>query len=147
MERNSPTTEILNGRENFLRDLTVYRLDIAKHRIEVSKSLLDDGHYQDSINRSYYAIFTAVRALLAEEKIDFKKHSAVISYFRKNYIKTGIFDVKFSDYIGKAFEWRNDCDYEDFFFVSREETETQYNHAIEFYEAVKNYLENLENEK
>lgn len=130
-----------------MRDLTLYRLDIAKHRTEVSKSLLDDGHYQDSINRSYYAIFTAVRALLAEEEIDFKKHSAVISYFRKNYIKTGVFDVKFSDYIGKAFEWRNDCDYEDFFFVSREEAETQYNHAIEFYEAVKNYLENLENEK
>ena len=33
-----------------MRDLTVYRLDIAKHRTEVSKSLLDDGHYQDSIN-------------------------------------------------------------------------------------------------
>lgn len=127
-----------------MRDLTIYRLDIAKHRTDVSKSLLDDGHYQDSINRSYYAIFTAVRALLAEEEIDFKKHSAVIGYFRKNYIKTGIFDVKFSDYIGKAFEWRNDCDYEDFFFVSREEAETQYNRAVEFYEAVKNYLENLE---
>ena len=129
-----------------MRDLTKYRIEIAKHRADVSKTLLDDGHYQDSINRSYYAIFTAVRALLAEEEIDFKKHSAVIGYFRKNYIKTGIFDVKFSDYIGKAFEWRNDCDYEDFFFVSREEAENQYLHAVEFYEAVKNYLENLKNE-
>ena len=122
---------------------TKYRLETAEQRLSVSKNLLDTGYYQDSINRSYYAIFTAARALLAERKIDFKKHSAVISYFRREYIKTGIFETKFSDYIGKAFAWRNDCDYEDFFFVSREEAETQYNHAAEFFEAVKSYLENL----
>jgi len=128
-----------------LRDLTVYRLDLAKERAEIAKSLIDDGYYRDSINRSYYSIFSAVRSLIAEKEVDFKKHSAVIGYFRKNYIKTGIFDVKFSKYIGDAFTLRNDCDYEDFIFASREEAETQYNHAVEFYEAVKNYLEKMEN--
>ena len=103
--------------------------------------LLQNDSFKGSINRSYYAIFTAVRALLAEEEVDFKKHSAVIGYFRKNYIKTKIFEGKFSDYVGDAFEIRNDCDYEDFFIVSREEAETQYNHAVEFYEVVKKYLE------
>ena len=126
-------------------DLTKYRLDLAKERAEISKIMLDEGHYRDSVNRSYYAIFSAIRALLAENRVDFKKHSAVIGYFRKNYIKTGIFDVKFSKYVGDAFNLRNDCDYEDFIFASREEAETQYNHAVEFYEAVKNYLEKLEN--
>lgn len=96
-----------------------------------------------SINRSYYAIFTTTRALLAENEIDFKKHSAVISYFRQNYIKTGIFEVTLSKYIGDAFKFRNDCDYEDFVIVSREDAETQYQHAVEFYETIKNYLENL----
>ena len=124
-----------------MRDLTKYRLDLAKDRFEISKIMLDGGHFSDSINRSYYSIFFAVRALLAEEETDFKKHSAVIGYFRRHYIKTGIFDVKFSKYIGDAFNFRNDCDYEDFFFVSREEAENQYNHAVEFYEAVKNFLE------
>ena len=103
--------------------------------------LLQNDSFKGSINRSYYAIFTAVRALLAEEEVDFKKHSAVIGYFRKNYIKTKIFEGKFSDYVGDAFEIRNDCDYEDFFIVSREEAETQYNYAVEFYEVVKKYLE------
>ena len=124
-----------------MRDLTKYRLDLAKERFEISKILLDGEHFKDSINRSYYSIFSAVRALLAEKEIELKKHSAVISYFRKNYIKTGIFDKNLSDYIGKAFVMRNDCDYADFFFVSREEAETQYNHAVEFYKTVKNFLE------
>ena len=84
-------------------DLTKYRLDLAKERAEISKIMLNEGHYSDSVNRSYYAIFSAIRALLAENRIDFKKHSAVIGYFRKNYIKTGIFDVKFSKYVGDAF--------------------------------------------
>ena len=99
--------------------------------------MFENKSYKSAINRSYYAIFTAMRSLLAEEEKDFKKHSAVIGYFRKNYIKTGIFETKFSDYIGDSFEVRNDCDYEDFYIALREEAETQYLHAVEFYEAVK----------
>ena len=127
-----------------MRDLTKYRLELAKERIEISKFLIDNGHYKDSVNRSYYSIFSAIRALLAEKEVDFKKHSAVISYFRLNYIKTEIFDKKLSDYVGSAFNTRNDCDYEDFVFISREEAETQYLHAVEFYEVIKNYLESAE---
>lgn len=127
-----------------MRDLTKYRLELAKERIEISKFMIDNGHYKDSVNRSYYSIFSAIRALLAEKEVDFKKHSAVISYFRLNYIKTEIFDKKLSDYVGSAFNTRNDCDYEDFVFISREEAETQYLHAIEFYEVIKNYLESAE---
>lgn len=127
-----------------MRDLTKYRLELAKERIEISKFMIDNGHYKDSVNRSYYSIFSAIRALLAEKEVDFKKHSAVISYFRLNYIKTEIFDKKLSDYVGSAFNTRNDCDYEDFVFISREEAETQYLHAVEFYEVIKNYLESAE---
>ena len=128
-----------------MRDLTKYRLERSAEFLEESKMLLQNGSFKGSINRSYYAIFTAVRALLAEKEVDFKKHSAVISYFRREYIKLGIFDKKFSDYIGDAFRFRNNSDYADFFIVSREEAEIQCNNAAEFYGAVKNYLENLEN--
>lgn len=124
-----------------MRDLTKYRLDSAKERLEVSAEMIETGRYKISISNSYYAIFNAARALLAEREIDFKKHSAVISYFRREYVKSGIFDVKFSDYIGDAFDSRNNCDYEDFFIASIQQAEIQYQHAVEFYEAVKNFLE------
>lgn len=39
-----------------------------------------------------YSIFTGVRAVLAKDGIDFKKHAGVIAYFQKEYIKTGEFD-------------------------------------------------------
>ena len=126
-------------------DLTKYRLERATEFLSASKIMLENNCYKDSINRSYYAIFTTIRAILAENEVDFKKHSAVISYFRQHYIKTKIFNVKFSQYVGDAFEIRNNCDYEDFYIASREDAETQYNNAVEFYEAVKNFLESARN--
>ena len=63
-------------------ELKVYRLEMAKERLHSSKILLEAGSYKDSIGRSYYAMFTAVRALLAVEGQDFSKHAGVIASVR-----------------------------------------------------------------
>lgn len=121
-------------------DLSAYRLSMAEEKLHSSKILLDAGQYKDSIGRSYYAIFSAVRAVLAKDKVDFSKHAGVISYFQREYIKTEIFDKKYSKYITIAFQIRNNCDYDDFFIVSRTDAIEQYEHAKELYEAVRIYL-------
>lgn len=121
-------------------DLVKYRLESAKERLESSKLLLEAGQYKDSIGRSYYAIFTAVRAVLAKDKIDFKKHSAVISYFQKEYIKTGVFDVKYSKILQNAFQIRNICDYDDFYLATKDSAVEQYENAEDMYKIIKEYL-------
>lgn len=121
-------------------ELMKYRLEMAKERLDSSKLLLDHGSYKDSIGRSYYAIFTSVRALLARDGVDFSKHAGAISYFQKEYIKTGIFDVKYSKYVSEAFQIRNNTDYADFFIVAKEDAEEQYRRAVEFQELIENYL-------
>lgn len=83
------------------------------------------------IPQADYSIFTGVRAVLAKDGIDFKKHAGVIAYFQKEYIKTGEFDKKYSKYLQADFQIRNNCDYSDFFIVSREDAEEQYQHALE----------------
>lgn len=97
---------------------------------------------QDIIKIPYadYSIFTGVRAVLAKDGIDFKKHAGVIAYFQKKYIKTGEFDKKYSKYLQVAFQIRNNCDYSDFFIVSREDAEEQYQHALEMLNAICSYL-------
>lgn len=52
--------------------------------------------------------------ILALDKVDFSKHTGVIAYFQKEYIKTGKFDKEYSKYISSAFQIRNNCDYADF---------------------------------
>ena len=101
-----------------------YRLEDSAEKLEAAKLLLDAGKYKDSIDRSYYAIFAAVRAVLAYDRIDFSKHAGVIAYFQKEYIKQGVFEKKYSKYLQSAFQIRNSCDYDDFFIASKKDART-----------------------
>lgn len=123
--------------------LMQHRLDSAKEKLGSAKLLLDNGSLKDSIGRSYYAMFTSVRALLARDGVDFSKHAGVIAYFQKEYIKTGILDVKYSKYISQAFQVRNNADYADFYIVSKADAEEQYEHAEDFYQMIRDYLSSL----
>ena len=117
-----------------------YRLDNAQEKLESAEILLNAGKFKDSIGRSYYAIFSAVRAILALDHVDFSKHAGVIAYFQKEYVKTKKFDTKFSKYLQNAFQIRNVCDYDDFYIASKQDAEIQIEQAKEFLDAVKKYL-------
>ena len=127
-------------------DLVKYRLENAEEKLESAKLLLDAGKYKDSIGRSYYAIFTAVRAVLAKDKVDFSKHAGVIAYFQREYIKTEIFDKLYSKYLQSAFQIRNNCDYDDFFIASKQDAEEQYERAVAMIREIKEWLTAYENE-
>lgn len=122
------------------KELMKYRLEMAEERLHSSKVLLEAGSYKDSIGRSYYAMFTAVRALLAMEGQDFSKHAGVIAYFQKEFVKTGKVDRKYSKYISQAFQIRNNTDYADFFIVSAQDAKEQYEKGKEFLKVIVKYL-------
>ena len=124
-------------------DLMRYRIEQAKERLASAQREMNSGSFTTALNRSYYCIFQAMRAVLAIDEFDSKKHSGVISYFRQNYIKTGMFNVKFSNIIGDAFRIRNDSDYEDFYVVVKSDVEEQIKNAEMFLEAVMKYLNNI----
>lgn len=124
------------------------RMDLCRYRMEKSLAFLDAAKttmglqlYDTAANRSYYAIFHAVRALLALEGKDFKKHSGVISCFQRDYIKTGIFEKELSYILRDAFSLRTDSDYEDFYVVSRDAVIEQVAGAERFCDEVKKYIE------
>ncbi|GBU21251.1 hypothetical protein R80B4_01140 [Fibrobacteres bacterium R8-0-B4] len=96
--------------------------------------------YETAVNRSYYCVFHAMRAVLVLEKFESKKHSGVIARFRQNYIKTGIFSSDFSDIVGKSFIVRNDSDYGDMYTISRDDVVTQIEEAKRFLTAVEEYV-------
>lgn len=55
--------------------LSKARLDNAKERIEFANKIFEIGDYKTVANRSYYAVFAAMRAVLALDGFDSKKHS------------------------------------------------------------------------
>ena len=126
--------------DDYSLDLANFRLDKALQCINDAKAMLRLNSYASAANRSYYAIFHSARAILALDNIDRKRHSAVISYFQQYYVKTNIFDRKFSKIIQDAFEIRQESDYEDFYVVSREDVIEQIEDAEKFYNEVKRYI-------
>ena len=120
--------------------LAKYRLDRAKETYSTAYENLESSKYLDANNRAYYSIFHSMRAILAMDGVDFKKHSGVTSYFREKYIKAGVFDSIYSDIITKASLIRSKSDYEDFYVATKAEAQEQADNAKMFYEAVEKYL-------
>lgn len=126
--------------ENERKELSKYRMEQARQCITSAKALVEISDYKGAANRSYYAVFHAMRSVLALEGRDFSKHSGVSAYFRKEYIKTGIFVVELSDIISMAFEIRSNSDYDDFYVISIEEVNEQIENAVRFCDEVESYL-------
>lgn len=126
--------------EDTQKTLMEYRLETAREKLQSSKILLESGQFKDSVGRSYYVMFSAVRAVLALDEVDFSKHSSVIAYFQKEYVKTGEISKEYSKYISSAFQIRNNCDYADFFLISRADAEEQCNKAEKFLTAMEEFL-------
>lgn len=124
-----------------LVDLSEYRLSQARQCIKSAHLLADNDDYKGAANRSYYAIFHAMRSVMALDQIDFSKHSGVSAYFRKEYIKTGIFEIELSDIIKEAFDVRSDSDYDDYFVISKSDVKQQIENAEYFYTKIEAYLQ------
>lgn len=65
-------------------EFALYRLDRAKQEQATAELLYKENKLLAANNRAYYSIFYAIRAVLAMEKIDFKRHKDVLAYFNKN---------------------------------------------------------------
>ena len=120
--------------------LSKARLAVAKERVSFAEQILAIGDYKTVANRSYYAIFAAMRAVLALDGEDQKKHSGIIALFRKNYIKTGVFSRELSVMIDGLVEIRQGSDYDDFYLVTKAEVVEQPENAKVFVAAVEEYL-------
>jgi uncharacterized protein (UPF0332 family) len=126
-------------------DLSAYRLDKAKDDLETADLNLKNNKFSQSINRSYYSIFHAIRALLALDKFDSRKHTGIISYFNQHYIKTGKIEPEYSRIVADAFDIRNESDYNDFFIAAREDAQMQLENAKKLLERIEEYIESIIN--
>ena len=120
----------------YARDLSTHRLNKAKDVLRQAELLLNHQEYDGSINRSYYAIFHAIRSLLALVGVDSRRHTGVISYFDQYFVKTGICEKQLSTIAHTAFDSRQVHDYQDFQVLTQEQAKTQFDDVVRFIEEV-----------
>ena len=122
--------------EGSLKELAGYRMDRAKEMLVAARENLEIGQYKTSLNRSYYAIFHAMRAMSILKGFDSSKHSGVIAFFNKEYLKENILDRNLSIVIKNSAFLREKSDYDDFYIASKQEAEKQLEEAERFLDAV-----------
>ncbi len=123
------------------RELSAQRISKAEEMLHDAEAMLKLSSFRTANNRAYYCIFHAIRAVLALDGVEFKRHSGNIQYFQRNYIKTGVFTAEDSDIIISASEIRNSSDYDDFYIVSKEDTAELVSSAKIFCDKVNSYLQ------
>jgi uncharacterized protein len=107
---------------NDINDYIKYRLKRASDTLADAKLLADNGSWNSSINRLYYACFYAVSALLFSQSIEAKTHKGIRIKFMSEFIKTGKFDKDFGKLYSDLFDWRQEGDYSDFVQFDKELT-------------------------
>ena len=126
--------------EGSVEELSVYRFEMSKEALVDARLMYVNGRYKNALNRGYYAIFHAIRAVNALTGFDSSKHSGVIAYFNRHYVKEGLFPSDIYKMISAASVSRENADYRDFFVASKEEAEKQIERAEEFRRYVAEYL-------
>lgn len=130
--------------DNKSSDLSIYRMQNALETLDTAKLCLDNKKYKDTINRCYYAAFYAIKAVLALEEKDFKRHKDAVAYFNQNYVAAGIFKREIGKFLGRLKRKRESSDYDDFFIASHDEALEQYEAAEMIVSDVQGYLEEKE---
>jgi uncharacterized protein (UPF0332 family) len=91
--------------------LVQYRLDEANEAIHDAQLLLHAGRCRAGANRLYYAAFYAAVAALLTKRLEYAKHSAVIAFFDKEFIRSGVLPMEYSRTLHRAFQERQQDDY------------------------------------
>ncbi len=133
--------------EGSVVDLSKYRFQSAEEDLNAARTLLEAEQYKASVNRSYYALFHSLRAVTALDEFDSSKHSGIIAFFNRAYVKEGVFEKEISKFIDGSFRLREKADYQDFVVITKEQALEQLEKAEKVMAILKPYLMEKWNEK
>lgn len=121
--------------------LIQYRIKQAEESLGDAKALLNGGRSPRSIiNRSYYAMFYAVLALLQKIGKVPRKHSGAISLFDTEYVMKDLFPRELSRDLHDIFNLRQVSDYQVIDPVTLDDAQTALKRSESFVEAVRKHL-------
>jgi len=108
----------------------------AVESVETAKNIPNPDF---AVSRAYYGMFYAAQAVLLSKRLQYRKHSAVIASFNKEFVKTGIFPKEMSRMLDKAFDFRKQGDYS-IIPVEPEQAESVIAGAEQFVDTIREFL-------
>lgn len=125
-----------NDREN----LIIYRLEQANETILDVQLLIENDRLRSAVNRIYYGMFYSLLALGLEHKYASSKHSQLIGWFNKNFIRDGLIDSKYGKIINKSFNRRTKGDYDIYVEFEKDVVYEMFSEMQDFISEIRSYL-------
>lgn len=116
------------------------RMKLAFEKLQVARDLIAAGHLNDAVNRAYYAMFYASKALLLAAGKDPHKHTGVVALFGKKFVKAGLIDPRYGRALAIAKRLREECDYNERKRATPEEAQVMLEDAEAFVQQVEKTL-------
>lgn len=124
-------------------DLSDYRLQKARKFLDAANILCDGSRFESSVNRSYYSILSAAKALLVLRGIDPETHEGTKTMLSKEFIRTGLLPQEFGEIFRNIQSRRLDSDYGDYVEISKDEARDSVAKAKIFVERIAELMEKI----
>ena len=90
-------------------------------RLEEADILYASQKYDGAVGCAYYAVFHAVKAVLASDNVtEQSQHKSVLGYFNKHYVNTGLVGSISARVLKDLFDLRNDTEYNPTMFIGQD---------------------------
>lgn len=116
------------------------RLVRADRYLASSRALIGLQDVESSVSRSYYAMFYAARAALAERGITARTHAGVVSEFGRVFVKPGDVEKRFLTALGRALNARLLAEYDEDLTFSETQAEQIRVSAVAFVAEIRRCL-------
>jgi len=104
-------------------------MDKAFEALDDARANLEEGRYKTSVNRSYYAVLNAVRAVLILEGVNPKTHEGALTMLSLRLVRPGLLSKEFVKNFELLLSRRTEVDYGDLGGIDSIEAEDSYNIA------------------
>ncbi len=102
-------------------DLINYRLKRSEETAVETELALNHNKFNLAENRIYYSIFYIIQALAILYDFSTSKHTTLKGWFNKEFIHTGKLEDKLYKIYNRAFDKKQEGDYDDFVTFEKEE--------------------------
>lgn len=116
--------------------LSDIRMTKALEFLEDARANFNDLRYRTAVNRSYYAVLNAARALLVLEGVSPETHNGTVTMLSLRFVKPGLLPVKIVKDFKVLLSRRTDVDYGDFETIDASDARDSVRIAAELIEEV-----------
>jgi uncharacterized protein (UPF0332 family) len=121
---------------------------LIKKRLNKAREALNDAIFlyknnrigRTVLNSLYYAVFYSVKALLVKKDFDSSKHSGIMAFFNKEFVKIGLVPKDLGRFYKEIFEIRQMSDYDDLFSIGSHDIPDLIKRTTQFIEYIEKII-------